>query len=136
GWKDGINHHLEVLLGRELHWFVCMLHLIELVLKNLLKEFLDGSKYIGYNSELGQLITEDTLHERRIVEFETIDVNDFPDFSPIDRKGLGVAKDHDRFYRTCQALIHGDEESIKAVEGYRLGKIGHARWHTTIDRIC
>ena len=25
---------------------------------------------------------------------------------------------------------------LKAVEGYRLGKIGHARWHITIDRIC
>ena len=63
GWKDGINHHFEVLLGRELHWFICLLHLIELVLKNLLNELLDGSRYVGYNSDLCQEIAENSLHE-------------------------------------------------------------------------
>lgn len=136
GLRNGINHHFEVLLGRELHWFVCLLHLIELVLKNLLRVVLGDSKYIGYKSKIGQDITSESLHQLPIVDFETISCDDFPEFRSKGQVGSSVHNDQLRFYYTCLALIHGDEEHIRAVRGFKVGAIGHARWLTTMDRIA
>lgn len=136
GLRNGINHHFEVFLGRELHWFVCLLHLIELVMKNLLRVVLGDTKYIGYKSKIGQDIKSETLHQRPIVDFETISCDDFPDFRSKGQVGSSIHNDQLRFYNTCLALIHGDEEHIKAVRSYKVGAIGHARWLTTMDRIA
>lgn len=95
---------------------------------------LGDSKYIGYDSELGQLIKSETLHERPFVKFEKITANVFPIFRSNSPSSLSSDQDH--FYKTCLALIHGDEEHIAAVKGYKLGKIGHARWLTTMNRIA
>lgn len=98
---------------------------------------MEGSRYIGYNNELGQLIKDENLHLRQIVKFRKIPVSNFPVFSSANRKDHSkLNNDQDRFYSTCLALIHGDESHINLIKHRKIGKIGHARWHTTIDRIC
>ena len=55
GWRKGSIACLEKLLGKKLHWLICMLYTIELGLRKLVKE-IDGktTSSTGFSGLLGK----------------------------------------------------------------------------------
>lgn len=116
---------------------VCTLHLVEKVLHNVLedKSIIGPSKKVGYSSETGDQIAQKNLKSLEIADFSQIEVNNFPDFSSIERK-TSLTNDQDYLYMICQAIRTKDEEYIELVKKYEPGTMGHARWLTTGSRNC
>ena len=59
GWKGGSNAHLERMLGRKLHWAICLSHTNELPLRHLIEQ-LDGktSSKDGFTGPIGKLLSK------------------------------------------------------------------------------
>ena len=62
GWKGGSNAHLERMLGRKLHWAICLAHTNELPLRHLIEQ-LDGKTCSkdGFTGPIGKLLSKVSL---------------------------------------------------------------------------
>jgi len=133
GHDHGIIVFLEDYLERPLQHFVCLLHFVELGLKNLFVA-LDGPTTgdIFFKGELGRLITSDHFHSLPFKDkFEPISFGsfEFPDFSSIERSMYGFRKDQDFLFDLCQVVIAGRfTELYESLKVKSPGYDSHARW--------
>ena len=67
-----MNHHLEEINARQLHWFVGLLHLIELVLKNIFRKVFGSTTFSSWKHPIDLEIMADGFHKWDIVKFEPI----------------------------------------------------------------
>lgn len=130
GNKHGALVYLEKLLGRPLHWNICMLHLCELPLRALIRD-LDGgtSGPLTLKGPIGSTLNDD-LTELEAIEFSNIPNPDFPQVA--EEEGYKLSKDQSYLYRMTKAIIEGHvpEELLNEEPG----NLNHSRWVTLANR--
>ena len=98
GHKEGALVYLEKLLGRPLHWFICMLHMCELPWRAIVRA-LDGgtSGPSSLKGPIGSTFAEEELSELEVVGFSKIPNPDFPVVAEED--GYEYSKDQNYLLR-------------------------------------
>lgn len=126
GYKTGVIRRFEEAIGKPLHWFICQLHANELPLRHLVQH-LDGgtSGPNAFSGPIGKALAN--CENLPVVRFVVIS-SDFPN---IDRKDLST--DQRYLWDICQAVINGNCSS--GLFQRQPGKLSHARWITTANRI-
>lgn len=126
GRKNGIIVLLEKRFGKPMQWLICQLHANELPLRHLIQH-LDGKTTgpAAFSGPIGKMLK--TCETREITQFETITVY-LPD---LPTKNLST--DQQYLYDICVAVSTG---SVSYDLARRFpGKMSHARWLTTANRI-
>ena len=130
GNKHGALVYLEKLLGKPLHWYICMLHLCELPLRALIRD-LDGgtSGPFTLKGPIGSTLNDD-LTELQVTSFSKIPNPDFPQVA--EEEGYRLSKDQDYLYRMTKAIMEGHvpEELLNEEPG----NLNHSRWGTLANR--
>ena len=132
GYRGGTHCHLEKMLGRRLYWAICQLHTDELSLRHLITT-LDGptSSEKGFQGPVGSLLSK---------------VNEMP-YNPAFKALPGgedlislpkdvvdkMSTDQKTSYNLVQAVKEGSLPP--ALQEMLCGKLCHARWLTTAQRI-
>lgn len=131
GNNEGALVYLELLLGRPLHWFICMLHGCELPFRALVRK-LDGgtSGPLSLKGPIGSTLT-DKLTEEPVVNFRSIPNPDFPTVAEEDSYELSKAQRYT--YRMCRAIMSGVMPPGLADE--EPGAYHGARWNTLANRL-
>ena len=105
GNKHGALVYLEKLLGKPLHWNICMLHLCELPLRALIRD-LDGGTIGPFTLKgpIGSTLNDD-LTELQATEFSKIPNPDFPQVA--EEEGYKLSKKNFKFFATscCRKLF-------------------------------
>jgi hypothetical protein len=129
GNTKGVIRKLEEKLIRPLQWFICQLHSNELPLRYLFKK-LDGPTGgpKGFVGPVGRSLT--TCHTLKSVQFEPIEF-------VIDQINRGnkndLSTDQQYLYDMCKAVSTG--KISQELENRSPGKLSHARWLTTANKI-
>jgi len=127
GQKGGTIRLLEQKLKRPLQWFVCQLHANELLLRHILQH-IDGGKTTGPNTYAGpigqQLLNCEQL---KVGNFDVIE-SEMPDINCDD-----LSTDQKYLLDICNAVRGGLCSDDLA--NREPGKMSHARWLTTANRI-
>ena len=131
GNNEGALVYLELLLGKPLHWFICMLHGCELPFRALVRK-LDGgtSGPLSLKGPIGSSLGEE-LTEEPVVNFRSIPNPDFPTVAEEDSYELSKAQRYT--YRMCRAIISGEMPPGLADE--EPGAYHGARWNTLANRL-
>lgn len=128
GAKGGIIHLIEKELNRPLHWFICLLHLMECILRNVFFH-LDGrtSGPSVYSGPIGQEL--DYCEWAPIAKFKKVTFGEMPD----DITNFEFTNDQKLLMQLGKAVNSGrcDEKLSIAC----IGKVHKARWITTSSRI-
>jgi hypothetical protein len=126
GKNNGIIRLLEEKLGRPLHWFICLLHMNELPLRHLINQ-IDG-KTTGpatFEGSIGRMLPN--CESREVVEFIPVNAEDIN----VDSKDLSTDQKYLlQIYRAISSGHCPQELALKSP-----GKMHHARWLTTANRI-
>lgn len=126
GWKGGVIRLMEKQIGKPIQWLICLLHANELPLRHLLHA-LDG-KTTGPHSlsgPIGSLLA--TCESRPVKKFLAIEA-DLPEINEED-----LSTDQQYLYKICCAIKTGTcSESLSKKNP---GKLSHARWLTTANRL-
>lgn len=127
----GINHHIETILKRPLHWFICLLHANELPLKNLILK-LDGGTTSArtLSGPIGKAITN--IVNPSIVRFKKFDESTLLTLPDDVYKKL--SNDQKYLFRIVNALISG--QFSDNLQRLKIGPYNQSRWITTGSRIC
>lgn len=126
GTKGGVIRRLEQHFGKPLQWLVCLLHLNELPLRHLLHH-LDGQTTgpVGLSGPIGKQLQN--CENLPVVKFKRIDC----ELTNIDKKDLST--DQRYLLSMCQAISNGN--CSLDLSRKNPGKLSHARWLTTANRI-
>lgn len=129
GKNGGVIRKLEEKLGRPMQWVVCQLHCNELPLRHLLEK-LDGktSGPHGFVGPLGKSLAD--CHTLDPVDFQPIECELdglFPDTI------TDLSSDQQYLLDICKAVSSG--VCPTGLAGRSPGKLSHARWLTTANRI-
>lgn len=126
GYKTGVIRRFEDAIGKPLHWFICQLHANELPLRHLIQH-LDGgtSGPKAFSGPIGKSLAN--CENLPVVRFVLIS-SEFPE---IDTKDLST--DQRYLWDICQAVKNGNCSSDLSLK--HPGKLSHARWLTTANRI-
>lgn len=126
GVKGGIIRLIEETINRPLHWFVCLLHSNELPLRHLIDE-LDGrtSGPRGFVGPIG----------KQLLKCETKDVVSFKSIpsESISIENSDLSTDQKYLLDIYNAVREGEVTDQLAIRSP--GKMHHARWITTANRI-
>ena len=132
GWKGGSHAHLEKLLGRKLFWGICNIHTHELPLRHLIAK-VDGptSSDKGFTGPVCSLLSK----------VNEMDFN--PSFKALpggealivipDNVVETMSTDQKQCYKLVQAVKSG--VLPPALQEMMCGKLSHARWLTTGQRL-
>ncbi|KAK4299397.1 hypothetical protein Pmani_001405 [Petrolisthes manimaculis] len=126
GLKGGVIRLIEEKLGRPVHWFVCLLHANELPLRHLIHA-IDG-KTTGPTTFTGKI-------GKQLADCEK---NEVIDFEPIQSENIVVDQDilsTDQKYLLMIYLAVSSGICPQNLAKMKPGKIHHARWLTTANRI-
>lgn len=128
GVDHGVITRLEEYLGRPLHWIICMLHLNERTLGNVIRE-VDGST-TGPRSHSGDVMKElPKCHSKRFVNFQPISFGDMP----ADMNFSEFTKDQSYLLRIAKLVSTGEvDESLEALCP---GPLNNSRWMTCASRL-
>lgn len=129
GWKSGAIRNMELKLGRPLQWFICQLHANELPLRHLFCELdraTSGPRV--YSGSLGKAL--ENCSDLPVIEFIAIPSN-MPILPKATEKSLST--DQKYLYQMCQAVSSGS--CSPDLSNKNPGKMAHARWLTTVNRI-
>ena len=131
GNKEGALVHLEKLLGRPLHWFICQLHGCELPFRAIVRS-LDGgtSGPFTLKGPIGSTLNED-LTELEVVPFKKIPNPDFPVVA--EEESYELSKDQAYLYRMCHAIMNGNVPDDLANQ--ETGPLSNARWGTLANAL-
>lgn len=131
GNNEGALVYLEKLLGRPLHWYICMLHGCELPLRAIVRT-LDGgtSGPLTLKGPIGSTLNED-LTELAVVDFQSIPNPDFPTVA--EEVSYELSKDQAYLYNMCQAVMKGELPIDLAHQ--EPGPLNNARWLTLANRL-
>ena len=115
---------LETLIGRQLQWVICLLHLNELPFRHVFPN-LDGvtSEPDSFSGPIGRQLNG-AVSEWKVVKFKSIQNAKFPVIpnSVID----DLSSDQYYAYRICSAVVL---ESVDAnLEFLEVGGLNHSRW--------
>lgn len=126
GWKGGIIRLLENDIKRPLQWCICLLHANELPLRHLLQS-LDGDTKgpYSFSGPIGTLLKH--CQEMPTVEFTPIKTS-LPQLEPDD-----LSTDQQYLYKICIGIQNGTITPNLAKRDP--GKMSHARWLTTANRV-
>ena len=132
GTKGGVLRHLELLFGRPLQRFICMLHTNELPLRHLFLH-LDGPTTgdTTFSGPIGRLI--ERCETMPVVNFVSIADGDGLPSIPLE-VFQDLSTDQKYLYGITEAIRHGHVPSSLANQNP--GHISHARWLTLANRIC
>ena len=129
GRVGGVIKLLESNLGRPLHWFICLLHLNELILRHAF-HFIDGksSGPDSFTGSMGKHIKN--LEFSDIIDYEIVPgcVDIIPDYSVNTLSG-----DQLYLYEICNAIKTGNFPHDLKMKSP--GKLHHARWLTLANRV-
>lgn len=126
GMKGGVIRLIEEKLGRPVHWFVCLLHANELPLRHLIHA-IDG-KTTGpstFTGTIGKQLAD--CEKNEVIEFEPIQSENI-----IVDKGI-LSTDQKYLLMIYSAVSSGI--CPQNLAKMNPGKIHHARWLTTANRI-
>jgi len=126
GNRGGVISLLESSLDRPLQWIICLLHFIELPLRHLFK-FVDGSTHgpSTFTGPIGKLLCD--CQSRSVRKFEPI---------PTHLEGIrseNLSNDQFYLFEIVSAVSNGTVSDSLANKSP--GKLCHARWMTTANRI-
>lgn len=129
GSKGGVIRRLELKIGRPLQWFVCQLHANELPLRHLFHH-LDGATTgpKSFSGLIGKQIDNHSLTNLPVDNFEQI-IGNLPVLSELN----DLSTDQKYLYEMCQAIESGHCSAGLAKRNP--GKMSHARWLTTANRV-
>lgn len=127
----GINQHIEAIIKRPVHWFVCLLHANELPLKNLICK-LDGPTTSAktLSGPIGKKIMN--IANANIVRYQKFDgaaLLTLPD--QVYKK---LSNDQKYLFRIVNALISG--KFPESLQRLKVGPYNQSRWLTAGSRIC
>ena len=125
GYISGIITLLEKRIGRPVHWFVCQLHGVELLLRHVF-EHVDGRK-IGPKGFCGPISKSLVDCEKLpVIKFEKIEA----EIPEVDAKLL--SSDQKYLKEISEAVVSGKCSEDLALK--RPGPMSHSRWLTTASR--
>lgn len=126
GFKNGVIKQLEVEIGHSLQWLICLFHANELPLRHLIEK-IDGKTNDpkGFSGPIGKLLL--TCQNLPVVKFKKIN-GTLPEFDLRDS-----STDQIYLYEICSAIARGDVPLN--LLNREPGKMGHARWLTTANRV-
>lgn len=129
--EGGINYHIEAIIQRPLHWFICLLHANELPLKNLIQK-LDGRTTSGktLSGPIGKAILN--IVNPPLVCFKKF--NETPLLAMPDIVYKTLSNDQKYLFRIVNALISG--EFPDSLKNLKIGPYNQSRWVTTASRVC
>lgn len=130
GWKGGIIFHLERKLKRPLQWIICLLHLIELPVRKMIKTH-DG-RTTGPKTYAGTIGQElEGCEKLPIVRFKRIEFS-----CPVNLQEVSdsLSTDQRYLFEIGMAISTGICET--KLGNKSPGRIGHSRWLTTANRLC
>ncbi|KAK5648348.1 hypothetical protein RI129_003240 [Pyrocoelia pectoralis] len=128
GAKNGVIRLLEKELNRPLQWLICLFHFNELPLRHLIKE-IDGetSGPRGHKGPIGQ----------KLESCENLPVENFKriksDLPQLDGNRSDLSTDQQYLLDIVQSVETGNVSASLASRNP--GKLSHARWLTTANRI-
>lgn len=128
GIKGGVLRLIELEVKRPIQWLVCQLHGNELPLRHLFHYF-DG-KTTGpstFSGPIGKLL--ETCEKLPIIKYLPIKV----DSEMTSLKSTDLSTDQKYLLDMCQAISSG--ECSLSLAHRQPGKLSHARWLTTANRI-
>lgn len=113
-----------------MQWVICQLHVNELPLRHLIEKF-DGkiTGPFGFVGPIGKQLPG--CHNKPIVNYTAVDsplARIIPDLDIVD-----LSSDQKYLLAICKSVISGVPE--EGLEGKSPGKLSHARWLTTANRI-
>jgi hypothetical protein len=127
GRKGGVIRLLERKLNHPLQWFVCQLHGNELLVRHLFVH-VDGGQTTGPNSFSGTIGRQlETCERQTVKKFKLIECT-LPDIESDD-----LSTDQKYLLNICKAVQSG--HCSEALANTEPGKMSHARWLTTANRI-
>lgn len=128
GIRGGVLRLIELELKRPIQWLVCQLHGNELPLRHLF-HYLDG-KTKGpstFSGPIGKLL--EACEKLPVIAYSPISVNsEMPDVNNVD-----LSTDQKYLRDICQAVSSG--ECSLSLAYREPGKLSHARWLTTANRV-
>ena len=131
GNKEGALVHLEKLIGRPLHWFICQLHGCELPFRAIIRSVDGGtSGPFTLKGPVGSTLNED-LTELEVVSFKKIPNPDFPVVA--EEQSYDLSKDQAYLYRMCHAIMDGHVPDDLANQ--ETGPLSNARWGTLANAL-
>lgn len=146
GIHKGVNRCIEELVGRPLLTKSCLLHAIELPLKNMIYK-LDGnstSEY-GFDGEIGRIFSDTVTPtwKRKVLTFETIPLIDLPDYvskrQSADAKGgeeeedYSITNDQELLFKLILATSTGNVSQRLAER--RIGRPSKCRWFVAASNL-
>ncbi|XP_049318586.1 uncharacterized protein LOC125780355 [Bactrocera dorsalis] len=133
GTENGILRRFEVLLGRPLHWFVCLLHFNELPFRHLFCA-LEKSTTSGPRTDSGALtkLMETCKQIQVVPDFQRILLGNMPPSLSSEQEET-LSTDAKYLYRIANAIHNGScPEDLGNVKP---GPIVHSRWLTKASRL-
>ena len=132
GWRGGSHAHLEKLLGRKLFWAICNIHTNELPLRHLIS-IIDGptTSDKGFSGPVCTLLSK-VDHMEYNPSFKAM---------PGGETLINIPEDILRNMSTDQKVCYKLVNAVKVgklppeMQDMLCGKISHARWLTTGQRI-
>lgn len=126
GPHGGVIHLLEAHFKRPLQWLICQLHANELPLRHMLR-YLDGETKgpVSFSGPIGKLL--ELCEKLPVVNFKKIET-ELPNVNLAE-----LSTDQKYLYLICQAISTGNCPPNLANKSP--GKMSHARWLTTANRI-
>ena len=126
GWKGGAIRLIEVSISKPLQWSICLLHTNELPLRHLLQS-LDGHTKgpYAFSGPIGSHLQN--CEKLPIVAFKII-ICELPEVPVND-----LSTDQQYLYEICCAIRDG--ECCEQLAKKNPGKMSHARWLTTANRV-
>ena len=130
GASNGVIGLIEKALDRPVQWLICLLHANELPLRHLIQH-LDGptSGPHGFTGPIGKQIQ--FCENFELVEFAPVEV----ELPEVDKEYRSTCLSSDQKYLIdiCEAVASGN--CSQALARMNPGKLSHARWLTTANRI-
>jgi hypothetical protein len=128
GYRGGVIRLLEIKMGRPFHWFICLFHLNELLLRHLILEIDGGTTSpTSYAGTIGKAIEK--CENLPICRFKCIKNDNFPIVSNFE----DLSTDQKLLYKFCISIMEGN--CSESLAQRKPGPISHARWLTTALRI-
>ena len=129
GYKTGVVRRLEEAIGKPLHWFICQLHANELPLRHLVQHLDGGTAGPNrFSGPIGKAMAN--CENLPVIKFAAIS-NEFPKIDIEVIKDLST--DQRYLWDICQAVTNGNCST--SLSKKHPGKMSHARWITTANRI-
>lgn len=131
GADNGIIAKFEAFLNRPLHWIICLLHLLDLILRAVVTVYFGDT--IGPGKYLGKINCDlNDCHTYRIVDFTEVCLNNMPTCVELFEISL-LNSDQKYLYEMSKAVATGNVPDNLA--NRRPGDLSDPRWTCLASRL-